>query len=402
MIMSHNRSSSLFLPFAALAVLTMFGWPGCGKYGPADPATDDGSIVIATGTTSSGGGGDADDEQCTSHADCASGEACHDNACVPNLPGGACDADYNCVEMEVCDNGECVPEGEATDSDDMNCGGEVYQATAIQPNVLIVLDRSGSMNSHIEDQGSKWDIANDAIAQVVEDFGNKVLFGLSLFPGLDIECDDGMSCGPGAVFVDVGPDTATEITELLDDADTCTLGTPTAEALAPLQDYAGLEAKDRPNFILLITDGQSSCEEPAPVVEALHNQSPEIKTFVVGFGGSVDPDELNGMAQAGGTALEGDPMYYEADDAQSLVDAFAEIAGSVLSCSYVLDIVPPDPDELYVYIHDMEIPRDPMHTNGWDYEAMTNQITFYGPACELLQSGEVTDLQIIFGCPEAL
>jgi hypothetical protein len=267
--------------------------------------------------------------------------------------------------------------------------------------VLIVLDRSGSMDDEVGDQGSKWEVAQEAIGKVVTQFEDDVRFGLALYPGEDLPCDDGMGCAPGHIFVDVGSETAKDIADVLGDAETCSLGTPTAEALEPLQDYPGLEDQGRPNFILLITDGQSTCADPVPMVEALRDQTPAIQTFVVGFGADVDPDELNDMADAGGTALAGDPKYYQADDAQALVDAFAEIAGSVLSCSYVLDMVPPDPDELYVYIDGMKVPRDPMHMDGWDYEPETNQLTLYGWACELLQSGQATDLEIIFGCPEA-
>jgi hypothetical protein len=344
---------------------------------------------------------DGASDGCSSHADCGHAAICESGVCVPNASSGPCESDLNCIEGEFCDAGACVPEAENSE-EEMGCGGEVYQATAIPPNVLIVLDRSGSMDDNLGgDQGTKWQVAQAAIGQVVNEYGAYVQFGLSLYPGIDPACDVGSGCAPGDVFVDVGTGTAGEIVDVLALVETCTLGTPTAEALEGLQDYSGLEDLERPNFILLITDGKSTCDDPVPVVSALRDQTPEIKTFVVGFGKGADPDELNGMAEAGGTALEGDPKYYQADDAQALVDAFAEIAGSVLSCTFVLDMVPPNPDELYVYINGEEVPRDPIHMDGWDYVPQTNQITFYGPPCALLQSGQAKDLEIIFGCPQA-
>jgi hypothetical protein len=156
---------------------------------------------------------------------------------------------------------------------------------------------------------------------------------------------------------------------------------------------------ERPNYVLLITDGQSTCDDPAPMVASLRLEEPEIKTFVVGFGDGVDPGELEDMAEAGGTALGGDTKYYQADDAQALGQAFADIAGNVLSCSYLLDQVPPDPDDLYVYVDAVLVLRDQTHANGWDYDPLTNQINFYGPTCSQLQSGTVQGLEIIFGCP---
>jgi hypothetical protein len=385
--------------FAALAVLVVLPCIGCPaeiRMGESERETNEGIVVPDMGA---GGADGAESEGCSSHADCAQAQMCQDGVCVPNETGGPCEIDLDCVAGEVCLAGICAPE---EPPEEMGCGGELYQATAIPPNVLIVLDRSGSMDASLGgDQGTKWQVAQDAIGQVVTEFGPHVRFGLSLYPGLDPACDVGSGCAPGEVFVDVGMGTAAQIIEVLGLVDTCTLGTPTAEALEGLQDYPGLEDLERPNFILLVTDGQSTCDDPVPIVASLRDQSPEIKTFVVGFGNGADPIELDGMAEAGGTALMGDPKYYQAGDAQALVDAFGEIAGSVLSCTFVLDAVPPDPDELYVYINGELIPHDPVHVDGWDYVPDTNQLTFYGPPCTLLQSGLAMDLEIVFGCPQA-
>jgi hypothetical protein len=388
--------TALRFKFAALTALVVFTTLGCQGDPPAEENPTGGIAVESTSSEPNG-----DTGACTEHIDCASAEICQDGACVPNASGGPCDAHSNCIEGEYCQYGECIPGDGGSGEGGMGCGGQLYQATAIPPNVLIVLDRSGSMEEELDNQGTKWQVALDAIGGVVTDFEGLVRFGLSLYPGLNPACDEGNGCAPGAVFVDVGPNTSTAIIDVLGFVKTCELGTPTAEALAGLTDYVGLQDLERTNFILLITDGKSTCEDPVSAVAALRNESPEIKTFVVGFGDGADPTELNGMAAAGGTALDGNLLYYQADNAQALAGAFADIAASVMSCTFVLDMVPPDPNDLYVYINDVEIERDPIHLEGWDYESKTNRITFYGSSCDLLQSGMAMDLEIVFGCPQA-
>lgn len=279
------------------------------------------------------------------------------------------------------------------------CDSELFGSEAVPPNVLIVLDRSGSMNDQIGG-GTKWDIARDAIASVTATHGDNVRFGLMLFPGFDQGCNNGAECTEGTVFIDPGPMTSAEISTFLDNADTCSFGTPIAENLDSLVDYPGLEDTERDNYILLITDGMATCDDPVPAVTALRNENPEIQTFVVGFGSEVDPDQLTDMAVEGGTALPGDPAYYQADDAAGLDAAFESIAGSVLSCVFALDEVPEDPDDLYAFFDMMQVDRDPTHMNGWDYDPATNTVTFYGPACDAIKDGEVGTVNLVFGCPE--
>jgi hypothetical protein len=331
---------------------------------------------------------------CTTHAECGGGAYCNDDGiCAHNTSGGPCDDSTNCINGETCDNHTC------------GCGGELWDATNVPPNVLIVLDRSSSMNTDIGG-GTKWQIAQQAIADMLTSYGSNVRFGLMLFPGTDLAGQQGGQCSPGAVFVDPGPDTAATINQDLGQAGTTSFSTPIAGALTSLVGYAGLADTTRGNYVLLITDGQDNCADdpvadPVAAVTALRGETPEVKTFVVGFGGEVDPVALDAMATAGGTAQAQEPLYYQCDNAASLAAAFASIAGSVLSCSYTLEHVPPDPDLLYVYADGVLIPRDPTHTNGWDYDPNTNQLTFYGTVCDDLTAGVVTKLIISYGCPVA-
>jgi hypothetical protein len=232
---------------------------------------------------------------------------------------------------------------------------------------------------------------------MLADHGDSIYFGLMLYPGTNQSGSQGSDCGPGAMFIDPGPGTAGDINAFMNGAGTTGFGTPTAEGLDILPDYAGLEDATRSNYVLLVTDGQSTCNDPVPSVTALRNESLEIMTFVIGFGSGVDPDELNDMAQAGGTAQAQMPYYYEAGDASSLAAAFASVAGSVFSCSYTLAAEPPDPNQLYVYLDNQDVPQS--SSDRWCYDPNTNQITFHGATCDDLMSGDASELVISYGCP---
>lgn len=328
---------------------------------------------------------------CATHADCGKSAFCGPSGqCAPSKTGSPCTTTDSCIPGETCVGGYC------------GCKGQSYSAQNVPPNVLVVLDRSSSMNDNISG-GTKWAIAKKAIADLLTAQASKIRFGLALYPGTNESCSAGSDCGAGKVFVDPADNTAAQINSILTAAQTCSFGTPTAEMLTALLTYQGLKDTTRPNHILLITDGQSTCKDPVAVVTSLRGQAPEVKTFAVGFGSSVDATELNNVAQKGGTPRAGGPpYYYVATDAASLAGAFATIAGQVLSCTYTLSDKPKDLTQLYVYESKQPIARDTTHAGGWDYNAATNQITFYGAACQALQSGKVSDLVIVYGCPLVL
>ena len=324
---------------------------------------------------------------CGSSGDCGREAYCEGGTCHPSDVGSPCSDETQCRVGQMCTGGFC------------GCVGEAYGADSVPPNMLIVLDRSGSMNDRITG-GTKWEVALQAISDLIAARTDDIRFGLALYPGENQSCSMGMRCGPGNVFIDPPAMPPDQLDTFLMGANTCSFGTPTAEMLRSLVGYAGLADTTRPNVILLITDGQSTCDDPVPEVAALFAQDPPVRTFVVGFGDGVDPTELNDMAVAGNTMRTGGPPhYYEAGDPATLAAAFADIAGSILSCTYTLSEPPADITQLYVYVDRMEVPRDTSGTDGWDYDGMTQQITFYGPTCDALRDGTSSELAIVYGCP---
>lgn len=348
----------------------------------------------ATCTNASDCGGDQvcnpDDNHCASGVpcstadECGNGGVCNGTTCEPNTSGGECVGDESCLAGETCNEGHC------------GCNGVAFQAEPVVPNMLIVFDRSNSMNQAGGGGKTKWTIAKEALNLLLDDHGTNVRFGLDMFAANN-------DCAAGNVNVGVGDNTAGTISDTIADASAAS-NTPIRSTMSALRSYAGLKDTNHPNYVLLITDGEESCsglfdDPPSTPVQQLRNQTPSVKTFVVGFGSGVSAGQLNDIAVKGGTALAGPTKYYQANDAAQLSDALDTILGTVLSCSYTLDQVPEDLGELYVYEDDAPIGQDTTHANGWDYDPATGELTFYGAACDALESGSVTDLSIVYGCP---
>jgi hypothetical protein len=354
------------------------------------------ACLFACSCTSSNGGpngAEANDDACRNGTD-DDGDGltdCYD----PDCAGRA-----NCPGVAVNDGGGL---GDAYHWSVDGCGGDFYGADDVPPNILILLDRSGSMKETVSGQ-TKWSIAVAAIQKLLTTYGSKVYFGLAAYPGSDQKCTTGGQCGAGKVFVDVGPNQTSAIASFLGSASTCptsnpSFRTPLGATLSSLVGYGKLQDTARSNYVLVLTDGKENCSgDPAGAAAKLLGQTVPVKTFAVGFGSGVDAGELSAIAKSGGTAKTTSPAYYQADNPGSLDAAFASIAGSVISCSFKLSKTPPDPGLLFVYFDKVQVNRDASHAAGWDYDKTSNQMTFYGADCDKLKAGQVKSLVIVFGC----
>ncbi len=190
-----------------------------------------------------------------------------------------------------------------------------------KPDMLIVLDRSGSMASG---SPSKWAQAKAAVNTVVSANAGKIRFGLLMFPYPNY-------CSVTGVQVAVGDYTAAAISGTLNGSAATGSNTPIAAALQSAYSYLVSVDPGKPKYVLLITDGSENCSgNPVSAVSTLLGA--KIKTFVVGFGTGVSSSQLNSMAQAGGTALSGGTKYYQANNQSQLSAALKTIAGQVNCC----------------------------------------------------------------------
>ncbi|MEW5741634.1 MAG: VWA domain-containing protein [Myxococcota bacterium] len=331
---------------------------------------------------------------CTSDAQCRLDEVC--SAAGGCVARGGCGTNSDCKGAgEVCHpGGGCgvpTPDSPGLDAGPASCGGERFEATRTEANVLIVLDHSGSMMERVG-AATKWAAALEAVKAVTAAHDAQIRFGLQMFSF------QSQVCHPGQVLVPPGPSTSQAIAAALPStADG--RQTPVAGALTVASQVPELNDPNRANFVLLITDGKENCGgDPTGEVERLFNQG--VRTYTVGFGGAVDQNNLNQMAIKGGTARMTTPRYYQADNSADLQQALASIAQGALGCDFRLAQTPPDPTKLYVAIDGQFVPRDPNRVSGWEYTPATNRITLYGPACDALATTPNAKLSIVYGCPD--
>ncbi|KIG19354.1 hypothetical protein DB30_03910 [Enhygromyxa salina] len=403
---------SFFTPVSSLFLLSL----ACASETerPADttgvttvaPTSTDGSETAdsADTTTTTADAGDP----CTSADDCPPGQTCYP-ASGECGPAGGCAINEDCPDGQVCEDGLCVIGGD--------CGGFEFSIEAVPPNLLIMLDRSGSMDGSVPNTNlNRWEVAKVAIEQVTTSFDDQIRFGLATYSACV-----GNGCSAGTVVVPIADQNAAAINGFLattvgagsNNGDSvnnqglieylCDSGDPETSTGKSLQAQVGnpsLQDLMRDNAILLITDGAESGQcvdngNNGPTAAGnLFGQAIPVKVFAVGFGGA-NLSEVNNIAQAGGTGTG-----YLADQAAELDMALAQIANAVATCTFELDQVPPDPNEIFVFFDKdpAGVPNDP--NNGWTYDPMTNTVTFHGTACEAIKSGVIVDIDIVYGCNE--
>lgn len=316
---------------------------------------------------------------------------------------------------------------------DLNCGARSKTAMKVAPDVLILLDRSGSMNDDVNNQmclpdgggmgmsmgcgaKSKWAQVTPAIMQVVSETQADVNWGLKFFPD-----NSANTCNVSTTAaVDIAPQNAAAIGTAIMGATQTNggvmgyNGTPTRSAETGATTYLqGLTDKS-PKIILLATDGLPTCANnnvsaddsaaaPTAVAAAL---TAGIKTFVVGIstGGTADAT-LSKMADAGGLARMGTtPSYYPVSNTADLATAIRTLIGVAATCTFQIG---PNPttdgttslDRIDVLGDGNAISRDPSHTNGYDYTDDTMQsIQVYGALCDQIMSGTIKDVTVTFRC----
>jgi hypothetical protein len=295
--------------------------------------------------------------------------------------------------------------------DSATCGGQNYNAQNVPPDLLIILDKSGSMDQQADGMAcpgmgaacptQKWPAMVAGLNQVVMATQAMVNWGLKYFPSAG-------GCGVNAgVEVGVAPNNSVAIMGSLG-MNNPNGNTPTRAAVTAGAAYLMGLADANPKYILLATDGLPNCPamgggngtaDDGPATAAIMaSAAAGIPVFVVGVGTIAGAlTTLNGFAVAGGRPRAGDPKYYQVDSTADLVSVLTMLTGQIASCTFGLNSVPPVPGNIAVYGDGVRIPESP--TDGWSYGTGMRSIVLNGPTCDKVKAKQIVNVTTYFGCP---
>jgi von Willebrand factor type A domain-containing protein len=292
------------------------------------------------------------------------------------------------------------------------------KTTNLPPDVLIVLDRSGSMNDKIDGiactggcgANSKWTQMTQALEAFIPTVQTKVNWGLKLFA---TPKQNSCTVGNGAEVKPATNNAVAIMTAI--GATSAGSSTPTTAAVNGAAAYLTALDDGFPKFILLATDGIPTCgtSQCAPgvntggsptacddanaiaAVKAVHDTM-GIPTFVVGIGTSTGGGDatLTSMAQAGGYPRAGSPSYYPVGSATELTQAFETITGMVQSCTFTID--PPIDPKLQTI---SGVNADGVPLDKTDFTVIgTTGVQLVGKACTDLTAGTLKNIEVQVMC----
>ena len=343
------------------------------------------------------------------------------------------------------------------------CDNETFTGTKETPNIMLVLDTSGSMADPINcpnpptncpDSTSKIVAVRTAVDNILTLNATETVirFGLTTFPAYNAgnnQCATGTIRVPLQVtddFTTTGT-TDTNITTTVNGI-TPANSTPTGPTLQYLDSSTNcpqLFDSTRDNYIILATDGMPNCPNSGGngptqailnAINALTDpytndysawpdfgltlsaviglNANNILTFVIGLGDANDPvhsspNFLNRLALAGGEpqSTTTTPYYYPATSAASLNNVLMQIGNSVLSCKIKTALDPGTDTTLdvnllwLVYNNGTKDVAIPRDpANGFEYIG-NNTFEVYGTYCTMLKTGQISKIDIVMACNPA-
>ncbi|MDX2021666.1 MAG: vWA domain-containing protein [Deltaproteobacteria bacterium] len=309
--------------------------------------------------------------------------------------------------------------------------GEASRQLVVNPrvvDVLVLFDRSGSMSLAFGDS-TRFEVEQQLLQGLLNAYQSRIRFGFAPFPSKGGCADAGpAACCTDPPSVAVNYMSAADIGNAIADAAPVDGNTPTAQALMAARDYfLGLNDGVIERYVLLSTDGQPSCTASGELAKDVirsgqRQQGPcsdalaavkaladiNVKVFVLGIGADLAlgeqgaPSCLEELARAGGAATRASPSFYSAADPKTLNASLQAIFGAVTkpSCTLTFNMPAPDENNVLVLFDGVPVPRDQRREDGWGWlpQKAGLSLQVYGPACARLESLQVSEVKILYGC----
>ncbi len=393
------------------------------------------AFLVACGSDSGGGGAgpcEGDDPPaacgatCNSLTPCESGYYCSSNGtCTADCTVGGdqcgdgeeCSADGQCGSGGSDDDGSdgAADDGDDDGGDDEECPAIEVNLTALIPDVMLVLDQSGSMDDPFGNT-IRWEAMRDALFGpnggqnndgIIFQLQGALNMGATLYTNVG-----GQAQCPDLIETPLALNNAQAIEDMLAPPTAPAQDTPTGESIDAV--VANFPDNDNPRVIVLATDGlPDTCAVPNPANEqeqeaanAVAEQSVAagftagITTFALSIGPDVTLEHLQRLANAGqGIDLDVLPPaaapVFRANNPADLVTAFEDIVGGIRSCEIEVDgnVDLDRADEGTVTLNGDEL------AYGTDWEMVDEStLTLLGAACDTFKATPDVELSAEFPC----
>lgn len=303
-----------------------------------------------------------------------------------------------------------------------NCGEQSVTFDFATPEVMLVLDKSGSMVTNTWDHDrdgatpevTRWASLRQVVENVTTGFDTRMNLGAVLFPAIDApNQSNALAClmgdGPDASVAAMGGEA---VLAALPSADATDIfgGTPATAGVRMAADHLRSIRDENPQAIVLITDGAANCAESASgtglflqyddalPLAAASAYAEGVPVYVVGIDIEdevldlpvANPwERLSEVADYGGVPREGGVPFYDVFDEVELDAALDSIAQEV-SCSVS---VPEhfEGDRVSLSIDGQSVPEVGSCDDGEGWTQEPGAVRLCADTCLLAQGGTTVE-----------
>ena len=263
------------------------------------------------------------------------------------------------------------------------CIDGTFSLSPAEPVVMMVLDRSGSMDTLISSTQTRWEALVASLQATLPQVDQRMQLGGLAFPSSNTDaCTVPAVAGIWPARGNV-PLLLSNLSALMPSGPT-----PTQSALqVASQVLRGRRASNSARALVLATDGEPTCTaNPLDdvLLELSRAADDGIPTYVIGI--ADDPSlrpSLQAMALAGTRPRAGAQGFYSAQSATELQLAFRTVRDQVGACSFLTSSVPDSDGGIRVTFDGVDVPVDQGGTGGWRWTDRDNgELVLVGPVCD--------------------